>query len=280
MPISELELAIVNVTLNARDAMPQGGLIRITGENVRLPPATSRICEGDFVALTIADTGSGIAPDILTKVFDPFFTTKQGSKGTGLGLSQVHGFAHQSGGTVAIDSKVGQGTRVVLFLPRATRAPASTTSREAEPDASRKRILLVEDNPDVATVTVGMLDELGHQSILVHNAEAALQTLERDPEFDLVFSDIVMAGMDGLQLAAELRQRFPNLPVLLTSGYTKSIEHAPLHWPLVRKPFKLAELNRALAHVTTPRADMQNDPKLVHFLEAKKNRASKNGSGC
>jgi len=136
----------------------------------------------------------------------------------------------------------------------------------------------VEDNPDVAAVTIGMLDELGHSSILVHSAEAALQALERNSGFDLVFSDIVMAGMDGLQLAAILRQRYPELPVLLTSGYTKSIETAQLLWPLLRKPFKLAELNRALARVTIPREQIQNDPKLVHLLEARRNRAAKTPS--
>jgi len=273
----ELELALVNLAMNARDAMPNGGMLSVTAENVTLERGDRNVeLKGDFVVLTVADTGTGIPEDLLSRVFDPFFTTKAVDKGTGLGLSQAYGFAHQSGGAITIDSKIGQGTRVSLFLPRATRAPASVAGVGPEPAAGRKRILLVEDNPDVATVTVGMLDELGHSSILVHSAEAALQTLERNSAFDLVFSDIVMAGMDGLQLAATLRQRYPELPVLLTSGYTKSVEVAQLQWPLLRKPFKLAELNRALAHVTMPREQIQNDPKLVHLLDERRNRAAKN----
>lgn len=275
----ELELALVNLGLNARDAMPEGGMLSFTADNVTLRPGDRDLdLSGDFVALTVGDTGTGIPDDVLPKVFDPFFTTKPVDKGTGLGLSQVHGFAHQTGGSIAIDSRIGQGTRVTLYLPRSEQAPAASEAGEEAAASGSKRILLVEDNPDVATVTVGMLDELGHHSILVHSADAALKALEHQGEFDLVFSDIVMAGMDGLELARLLRERYPDLPVLLTSGYTKSIETAQLHWPLLRKPFKLAELNRALATVVAQQRRGHDNPKLVHFMEARRNRASKNGS--
>ena len=276
---NELELALVNLAINARDAMPQGGMLSVMAENVTLHPGDRKVeLSGDFVALTVADTGTGIPEDVLPKVFDPFFTTKPVDKGTGLGLSQVYGFVHQTGGSVAIDSRIGRGTRVTLFLPRATHAAMHAAAGDGEPTAGNKRILLVEDNPDVASVTIDMLDELGHQSVLVPNAEAALQTLEQQADFDLLFSDIVMAGMGGLELANVVRERYPDMPILLTSGYTKSIETAHLHWPLLRKPFKLAELNRALANVVAQRNNGK-DPKLVHLTEARKHRASKGGSG-
>ena len=276
---NELELALVNLAINARDAMPQGGMLSVMAENVTLHPGDRKVeLSGDFVALTVADTGTGIPEDVLPKVFDPFFTTKPVDKGTGLGLSQVYGFVHQTGGSVAIDSRIGRGTRVTLFLPRATHAAMHAAAGDGEPTAGNKRILLVEDNPDVASVTIDMLDELGHQSVLVPNAEAALQTLEQQADFDLLFSDIVMAGMGGIELANVVRERYPDMPILLTSGYTKSIETAHLHWPLLRKPFKLAELNRALANVVAQRNNGK-DPKLVHLTEARKHRASKGGSG-
>ena len=177
--------------------MTNGGIIAISAQNVRLRPEDAPDhLNGDFVALAVSDTGSGIPPDILSKVFDPFFTTKEVNKGTGLGLSQVHGFAHQSGGTVAIDSDLGKGTVVTLYLPRQHDSPRMAVV-ESEP-LGRGTVLLVEDNPEVAEVSLALLDQLGYQVEKVDRADSALRRLEQR-KFDLVISDIVMAGsMDGL----------------------------------------------------------------------------------
>ncbi len=245
---SEFELALINLTLNARDAMPQGGAITFMAENVTLSRGDlSAELEGDFVAITVADTGSGIPADILPKVFDPFFTTKEASKGTGLGLSQVHGFAHQSGGTVQVDSQIGQGTRVTLFLPRAHAVAERSQADFAVDMSARGEVLLVEDNPEVAEATGVLLEQLGYHVHQAGEAEAALEAMKAN-DFDLVVSDIVMAGpLDGLALAKAIRQRFPGVPVLLVTGYSHAVAAAEVDFPVLRKPFLLAELGRAAA---------------------------------
>jgi PAS domain S-box-containing protein len=249
---SELELALVNLALNGRDAMPEGGIIAIIAENVALVPAdTEAGIAGEFVALRITDTGSGIAPDVLPKVFDPFFTTKQVDKGSGLGLSQVHGFAHESGGTVTIDSELGKGTTVTLYLPRTLEtADAPQPEAEAEPEGPRDgMVLVVEDNPDVADVTVSMFEQLGYRVRAVGDAGAAIEAIDHE-SFDLVVSDIVMAGtMDGVKLARAIRERKPNLPVLLVTGYSQAAATASTEFTIMRKPFELADLSRAAARM-------------------------------
>jgi PAS domain S-box-containing protein len=248
---SELELALVNVVLNARDAMlPNGGTIAVTAENVTLVRQdTEAGIEGDFVALWVADTGSGIAPDVLAKVFDPFFTTKAVDKGSGLGLSQVHGFAHQSGGTVRITSELGKGTTVTLYLPRARETADAVAAAPQVESIGGGSVLVVEDNPEVAEATVTMLDQLGYESHAVRDADAALAAIATR-NFDLVVSDIVMAGaMDGVALARAIRDRRPGLPVLLVTGYAKAALDAAGEFPLMRKPFDLAELSRTSARL-------------------------------
>ena len=244
---SELELALVNVTLNARDAMPNGGTIVLTAENVLLRRGdVPEKIEGEFVVLRITDTGSGIAPDVLAKVFDPFFTTKSLTKGSGLGLSQVHGFAHQSGGTVAIESQLGKGTTVEIYLPRA----ADTTSNEPQDrNESSGEVLVVEDNPDVSEVGATMLKQLGYVVHTVPSADAALDALAKY-NIDLVVSDIVMAGaVDGIALARLLRTRKPDLPVLLVTGYSEAASEAGSEFAVLYKPFQLADLSRMAARL-------------------------------
>src|SRR5581483_3355136 len=177
--VNELELAIVNVVLNARDAMPQGGTITLTAENVLLAASdTAAEIEGEYVALRIGDTGSGIAPDVLPNVFDPFFTTKSGAKGSGLGLSQVHGFSHQSGGTVTISSELGRGTTVTIYLPRSRETASEAKSEQGvETAAADGSVLLVEDHPDVAEATASMLEQLGYRVQMVSNPAAALEAI-------------------------------------------------------------------------------------------------------
>src|SRR6185437_6654652 len=186
---SEFELALVNISLNARDAMPKGGALVITAENVSLVPEdTEAGLQGEFVAVRITDTGAGIAPDVLPRIFDPFFTTKEVGQGTGLGLSQVHGFAHQSGGTVHIDSHVGRGTTVTIYLPRCEEEPHDVREESLSEGGAGGTVLVVEDNPEVLAVCVSMLEQLGYETYAVSGALAALAVIEHK-SFDLVVSD-------------------------------------------------------------------------------------------
>jgi CheY-like chemotaxis protein len=247
--LGELELALVNLAVNARDAMPEGGTLTLSARNVPLTPGSAGRLAGDFVALAIADTGTGIPPDVLARVFEPFFTTKPVGKGTGLGLSQVHGFANQSGGAVTLSSELGQGTVVTVYLPRARGGPVDVASER--PAAARAKaqgtVLVVEDNRDVSSVTSAMLEQLGYAVVLAENATEALRLLQQGGAFDLVFSDIVMPGaLDGLGLAGQCRERFPDLPVLLTSGYSDTAQEADGRFAILRKPFELSALERAI----------------------------------
>jgi PAS domain S-box-containing protein len=242
---NELELALLNLAINARDAMPNGGVIAISASNATLTgtelPAG---LAGDFVALSVADTGTGIAPDVLPKIFDPFFTTKQVDKGTGLGLSQVHGFVHQSGGTLAIDTKLGEGTRITLYLPRASAEAAEEQEKSEVGEKATGTILLVEDNPDVADASRAMLEELGYRCEITSGAEAAMDAIRRQ-DFDLLLTDVIMPGsMDGTQLARNVRALKPGMPVLLVSGFPKNADETG--FPLLRKPYNLVELGRAI----------------------------------
>jgi PAS domain S-box-containing protein len=244
--IAELETALVNLTINARDAMPDGGAIKISAENVALDDEMNK---GDFVVIRVSDTGSGIPPDIVQKVFDPFFTTKPVGKGTGLGLSQVHGFAYQAGGLVTVASELGKGTTVTISLPRDSTGIVSSKSRTAASSGSGT-ILLVEDNPDVATASTGLLEQLGYAVRWVSNAEAALAEIEGHG-IDLVFSDIVMPGkMDGLALAQTIRGKYPRLPILLATGYSDTLRKTSLGFQILRKPYEIHELSQALSKVS------------------------------
>jgi PAS domain S-box-containing protein len=241
--ISELETAIVNLVINARDAMPAGGTITVAARN-----AITEADQGDFVAVSIEDSGQGIAPDVLDKIFDPFFTTKPVGKGTGLGLSQVHGFAHQAGGTVKVESELGRGTKVTILLPRDEIAPAADKTNIAEVGGSGT-VLLVEDNPDVASVSASLLEQLGYTVRRVPDADAALRDVELH-NVDLVFSDIVMPGnIDGLTLARRLREMRPELPILLATGYSDAAAGVRGDFPILRKPYEIHQLSQAIAQL-------------------------------
>jgi PAS domain S-box-containing protein len=241
--IGEFETALVNLVINARDAMPTGGTITISARNRTLREGPN---PGDFVAISVGDTGLGIAPDILGKIFDPFFTTKPVGKGTGLGLSQVHGFAHQAGGTVMVESELGQGTKVTILLPR-QQADTLVESEETVELGGSGTVLLVEDNPDVASVSRNLLEQLGFNVRRVADAEAALREIELN-HVDLVFSDIVMPGrLDGLGLARRLREIRPDLPVLLATGYSDAAADVRGDFPILRKPYEIHQLSKAIA---------------------------------
>jgi len=248
----ELELAVLNLAVNARDAMDSGGVITIAGSN--LPQIIEDDLRGDFVSLSISDEGSGMSPDVIARVFEPFFTTKDVGKGSGLGLAQVHGFAHASGGTVKITSELGKGTTVSILLPRTLKRPPTTAAelstlapRQAEGSAGLA--LVVDDDDSVAALVLEMFGQLGYETLRVASAEAALGALSDGRAVDVVFSDVMMPGaMNGLQLAMEVRDRHHGLPVLLTSGFPDAIkqEAARQKIPLLPKPYRLEELESAL----------------------------------
>jgi len=246
----EFELAILNLAVNAKDAMPDGGTLSIRAKPVMLKGEATEEegLAGEFVAIRIADTGHGIPADIVNRVFEPFFTTKDVGKGTGLGLSQVYGFAKQSGGAATISSGEGRGTAITIFLPRSHDAVAAVEPQTpAEtPAESVGVVLLVEDNADVAEVGAGFLRQLGYRVRSVANAQAAMAALRLDANVDLVFSDILMpGGMNGLELAREIGERFPGVPVLLTTGYSASAQDAVQQGVVVlQKPYDLESLRR------------------------------------
>ncbi len=246
--VHELELALINLVVNARDAMPDGGMITIGAKNVHLQlEDTPDRLSGEFVALTVTDTGCGIAPDILPKVFEPFFTTKQLDKGTGLGLSQVYGLTRQSGGTVTIASEVNQGTTVTIYLPHSRRPLSEEPLIDGKPPRGRETVLVVEDNPEVQEVAGLLLDQLGYRVAYANSAAAALDLLGSGERIDLVFTDVVMPGeIDGLDLARRIKQQYPDIAVLLTSGYAKAWHTLEAGMPIVRKPYQLQTLARAI----------------------------------
>jgi len=246
--VHELELALINLVVNARDAMPDGGSILITAENVRLQPDdTPEHLGGEFVALIVTDSGCGIAAESLPKVFEPFFTTKDLDKGTGLGLSQVYGLTRQSGGTVTISSEVGKGTAVTMYLPRSQRPGGQEPAAEVESPAGPETVLLVEDNPTVKEVASMLLGQLGYQVVCAQSAAAALERLASGEDIDLVFTDVVMPGeLDGLGLAQRVRADYPGIAVLLTSGYAKALTTLEAGFSVLRKPYQLATLARAI----------------------------------
>jgi len=249
----ELELALVNLAVNARDAMPDGGSITLQARNVVLKPGSAADpLEGDFVAIAVIDNGTGMPPETIKRVFEPFFTTKPVGKGTGLGLSQVHGFAKQSGGAVTVTSTLGEGTAVSIYLPRSRAGvPEAAGERAAkEAKAVQGTVLVVEDSREVADVTSAMFEQLGYRVVRAENAAEALRHLEQGIGFDLVFSDIVMPGaINGLALAQICREQFPGIPILLTSGFNDAAAAAESRFDILRKPFELSALERAIASV-------------------------------
>jgi PAS domain S-box-containing protein len=236
-----LETALLNAVLNARDAMPNGGRLAIATKNVTR-------AEGDLVALSISDTGEGIPPETLQRVFEPFFTTKPTGKGTGLGLSQIHGFALQSGGSAEIHSEVGQGTTLTIFLPRTDKQPKPTGADQLDIALpAGLKVLLVEDSEHVRYFARHLLEDLGCSVVEAADAAEALVLLEKG-SVDIVFSDIVMPGESGLDLAYKITAKYPDTPVLLASGYSSKqfIPKNERKFPILRKPYKLDVLASAL----------------------------------
>ncbi len=247
--LGEFELALINLAVNARDAMPNGGWLTVRAENRACPDGVEA---ADCVALIVSDTGEGIDPNLLTRVFEPFFTTKEVGRGTGLGLSQVYGFARSSGGQVSIVSELGQGATVSLILPRSQK-PLTLAARapDGRPAQTDGRVLLVEDDDAVAEGVGHMLRDLGYSYVRAYGGAEALRHLERGEAFDLVLTDMVMpGGVDGLTLAREVRRKRPGLPVLLTTGYSETAATARGEdFQLLSKPYRLNALSEAIQRV-------------------------------
>jgi CheY-like chemotaxis protein len=245
----ELGIAILNLCVNARDAMPQGGTITIAARN--RPHIRELELSGDFVELSVTDTGQGMSTDTIARCMEPFYTTKDIGKGSGLGLAQVYGFLRGSEGVVRIESKVGEGTKVILLFPRSQGVPQSALAMSGLRDDSAAavqehcRVLLVEDDVQVASLTSAMLVELGCEVIPVTTAHAALEELSKSPEIGLVLSDIMMpGGMDGIELVREMRLRNLALPVVLVSGFAAAAarEAEKEGITVLAKPYNLHDL--------------------------------------
>jgi CheY-like chemotaxis protein len=267
----EVENAVLNLAINARDAMPKGGRLVIETHNIALDEAavasTPELSPGRYVVLSVSDTGHGMSPEVKERAFEPFFTTKgQGGagKGTGLGLATIYGFVKQSGGHATITSVPGAGTTVELFLP-AVPVPQAAVSGDQHvsgnmPEGEGRRVLVVEDNDSVRRLTCRRLSEVGYEVAGAANAVAALEILTEDGNFDLVFSDVVMpGGLSGLDLAREVAHHFPHVRFLLTTGYAEEMLHfadgRELLPGLLRKPYSQADLARAIADALRGKPD-------------------------
>jgi signal transduction histidine kinase/CheY-like chemotaxis protein/HAMP domain-containing protein len=250
---AQLESAVLNLALNGRDAMPRGGTLEIEVRNVTLQDgAIASAAAGPYVRLSVRDTGCGIAPEILDRVFEPFFTTKEVGRGTGLGLSMVYGFVRQSGGHIAIESEVGVGTTISLYLPIATQtqAVAADTAPPRDVPAGSGRILMVEDDDDVLDVTSALLRQLGYQVLCARNGTEGLEILKAGERFDLLFSDVVMPlGINGVELAREAKRLCSSIKILLTSGNAADVlarHGAEDEFPIIGKPYRRADLAQYL----------------------------------
>jgi len=241
-----LELAILNLAFNARDAMKEGGTLKISAHNVVLNGQPDGL-KGEHVAITVSDTGEGMSKEVKERVFEPFFTTKSFGEGTGLGLSQVFGFTKQIGGAITVESAPDEGATFTIFLP-ASRG-ASAEDRQSNGGNALGRVLVVEDDTMVAELAAGMLTELGFEATVTHSAREALERLASGEKPKLIFSDIVMpGGITGIELARKVRDRFPELPILLTTGYSEQV--AGSHdFPVLQKPYEMDSLASALGNV-------------------------------
>ncbi len=254
---NQLALALLNLAVNARDAMPEGGRLRVSARNATLTAAAwGGLAAGDYVCLAVADTGSGMAKATLERARDPFFTTKELGKGTGLGLSMVDGMAAQLGGALRLASRLGAGTTAELWLPRAEGAPATIATPAATPAPEPRpcTVLLVEDDALTSMATADILRDLGHQVIVTASATKALQILRAGTAVDVVVTDQAMPGMTGTQLATEIRAAWPDLPVVLATGYAELPTDGPLDLPRLDKPYGQDSLAAAIASLVGTRS--------------------------
>jgi CheY-like chemotaxis protein len=257
---TQIELVLLNLAINARDAMPEGGRLTIRTANVSRGGAPRDLAPGDYVLISVSDTGEGMSEEVLRRAVEPFFTTKEPGKGSGLGLSMVHGVATQSGGGLHIDTRLGRGTTVDVYLPRARRPSAG--AREREPLAAtvheRATIIVVDDDPDVREVAVSSLESLGYHMLAAENGPAALDLLARSGPVDLLIVDMAMPGMNGVELIRRARERRGDLRAMLVTGYADVAAFAPAEGDLVlQKPYRLERLAETVAQALRREAPRQ-----------------------
>ena len=243
---NQLELAILNLVINARDAMPDGGSIdiKVVQYQASNDPA---LASGEYLKLSVIDTGKGMTPEILKRAIEPFFSSKPLGKGTGLGLSMVHGLAVQLGGALQLQSAAAKGTTATLVLPVATAAPENESPAHTMPKVNRPAVILfVDDDPLIAMSTTEMLEDLGHRVIGANSGLHALDILKSEQQIDLMMTDHVMPGMTGIELAAASREVRPSLPILLATGYAELPEGAQLDLPRLAKPYHQDQLRDRL----------------------------------
>jgi signal transduction histidine kinase/CheY-like chemotaxis protein len=245
----QFDLALLNLAINARDAMDGGGVLRIIARNVALDTPPQGLAPGDYLHLSVVDGGAGMSPEVLAHALDPFYTTKAPGQGTGLGLPQAYAFAAQAGGLLTLDSALGRGTRVHIYLPRADAAPAPASAVPEAPAVLRQEsgsVLFVEDDPLVREAVAGGLRQAGFTVRVAESGDAALALLDAGLQVDVVFSDVVMPGsLSGIDLARALRRRWPELPVVLATGYTERQVALP-DVPILAKPYDIAQAVRLL----------------------------------
>jgi CheY-like chemotaxis protein len=248
---TQIELVVLNLVINARDAMANEGTITIETSNAKVasPESPEEPAPGDYVVIGVSDTGAGMTREVLAKAFEPFFTTKEIGKGSGLGLSQVLGFAKQSGGGMRIDTRVGEGTSVKVYLPRAADKSAledsELTTNATQVERRNAVVLLVDDDSAVREVTAALLEEVGYVVLQVGSGGAALDLLDHRPKIDLVLMDFAMPGMSGAEVARQIQQRFPGLPILFVTGYADKAALGDIgEEELIKKPFIDDELTR------------------------------------
>ncbi|MCA0304532.1 MAG: response regulator [Proteobacteria bacterium] len=256
----QLENAILNLAINARDAMPDGGVVTIEVANATLDRRYAalhpEVAPGPYLVVAVNDTGTGMPPEVAAQAFDPFFTTKRDGKGTGLGLSMVYGFVRQSSGHIRIDSAIGQGTSVKLYLPRTLDPVDAVPADDTPTEAGSERILVVEDNDEVREGVVELLTGWGYRVVAADRPDHAASLLEKDAAFDLLFSDVVMPGtMTVIELAKMAQRLRPGIAVLLTSGYARDLipQDARRDYPLIAKPYRGEELMARVRGVLSAR---------------------------
>jgi CheY-like chemotaxis protein len=261
-----MESSLLNLVINARDAMPEGGALTVETTNATVDPDNPELPPGDYAVVAVSDTGIGIPSNLLAKVVEPFFTTKGVGQGSGLGLSMIYGFAKQSGGQLRIYSEVGHGTTVRLYLPRSDEALETAKTPTAGPVKGRgERVLVVEDNVDVRRVAVRQLTELGYQVVEADNGAAGLEVLAGDHGVDLVFTDIVMpGGMTGIEMVAAAREARPGLKALFATGFTSAatannnrVTGADM---VISKPYRVTELAAKLREALAVEVASAQDP--------------------
>ena len=271
---TQLEMMILNLAINARDAMQSGGVLRIATRNMVAVPAElqSELAPGEYVCLSVRDNGVGMPPAVVARAFEPFFTTKEPGKGTGLGLSQLYGFAKQSGGTAQIESREGEGTIVSIYLPRTHHSPLRAASTAAtETATAARRVLLVDDDDDVRIAAAAMIEELGYEVTACDSGAKALRILQAEA-FDLLITDVMMPVMNGVELAARAKAIRPSVQLLFATGYADVEEFGSRIEPgqLVRKPFRMADLAARIAETLS--AEAREDGEVIDFGHARRGR--------